>query len=160
MNKLFGTLLLCLSVHIASAAVPPEVMRDLAGPQVEKLITQVQNLPLPVQSALARIFHQSKLYLGNPNQPLGVELSLPGQADFPARRLIFAFESLKYYVIYFEVGPPAIHASVLVLNKRGRKSPRLVWGAADLHRPFAEDRSGLVRRIASGKLFEHRTMIW
>jgi hypothetical protein len=160
MNKLFGTLALCLGVHIASAAVPPEVMRDLAGPQADKLVTQVQNLPLPVQLALARTFRQSKLYLGNPSQPLGVELSLPSQADFPARRLIFGFESPKYYVIYYEVGPPAIHASVLVLNKRDRKSLRLVWGAADLHRPFAQDRSGLVRRIASGKLFEHRRMIW
>lgn len=160
MNKLVGTLILCLSFHTARATVPPEVMRDLSDRQVGKLITQVQSLPLPIQSALAKIFRQKKLYLGNPNQPLGVELSLPGQTDFPARRLIFAFESPNYYVVYFETGPPAIHASVLVVNKLERKSPRLVWGAADLHTPFAKDRSGLVRRIASGKLFERHRMIW
>jgi hypothetical protein len=160
MNKLIGTLVLCLSLHAARATAPPEVLRDITHPQVGKMITRVQSLPLPVQSSLARIFVQKKLYLGNPDQPLGVELSLPGQPDFPGRRLIFAFESPNYYVVYFESGPPAVHASVLVLNRPGRKSSRLVWGAADLRRPFAKDRTDLLRRIVSGRLFEHARMIW
>jgi hypothetical protein len=160
MNKLIGTLALYLSLHAASATVPPEVMRDLTDPRAGKMLTRVQSLPPPVQSALARIFVQKQLYLGNPDQPLGVELSLPGQPDFPGRRLIFAFESPNYYVVYFESGPPAIHASILVLNRSRQKSPRLVWGAADLHRPFAKDRPDLLRRIVSGRIFEHAGMIW
>lgn len=160
MKILIVILALCLSFHAARATVPPEVLRDLADPRAGKMITRVQSLPRAVQSALVRIFVQKQLYLGNPDQPLGAELSLPGQADFPGRRLIFAFESPNYYVVYFETGPPAVHASVLVLNKPGRKSSRLVWGAADLHRPFAKDRADLLRRIASGRLFEHARMIW
>lgn len=160
MNKLIGTLTLCLSLHVARATVPPEVVRDLTDPRAGKMITRVQNLPRPVQSALARIFVQKQLYLGNPDQPLGVELSLPGQPDFPGRRLIFALESPNYYVVYFESGPPAIHASILVFDRPGRKSSRLVWGAVDLRRPFAKDRADLLRRIVRGRLFEHARMIW
>jgi hypothetical protein len=160
MNKLIGILALCLSLHAARASAPPEVVRDLTDPRVGEMITRVQSLPRPVQSALARIFVQKQLYLGNPDQPLGVELSLPGQPDFPGRRLIFAFESPNYYVVYFETGPPAVHASVLVLDRPGRKSPRLVWGAADLHKPFARNRTELLRRLKSGRLFEHAKMIW
>lgn len=160
MNKLIATLTLFLSLQAATATAPPEVVRDLSDRQTGKMITRVQGLPLPVQSALARIFVQKQLYLGNPNQPLGAELSLPGQRDFPGRRLIFAFESRNYYVVYFETGPPAVHATVLVLTRPGRKPSRLVWGAADLRRPFAKDRADLLRRIVSGRVFEHGRMIW
>lgn len=160
MNRLGAALVLCSFFYGVVSAAPPAIMRDLARPAIRGLTTRVENLPPSLRSALAHTFAQKKLYLGNPNQPLGGELAVAGKPDFPERRLVFAFESPNYYAVYVEYGPPAVHASILVFDKSKRKSPRLVWGAVDLHRPFAATRDEILRRIARGTLREEPGIIW
>jgi hypothetical protein len=100
--------------------------------------------------------------MGNPGDPLAEELLIEGQQEYPARRLVFAFESSSYYTVYVEYGLPNVHASVLVFDKPGPKhtSGHLVWGAADLRRPFARDRTNLIDRIKKAALFERPGLIW
>jgi hypothetical protein len=161
MKQLLVFVLYWSLLSIAKPA-PSSIEYDLANPRVGEVKTRVDALPHWLQAALARTFKQKKLYLGNPNDPLAEELLIEGQREYPARRLLFAFESSSYYTVYVEYGLPTVHASVLVFDKPGpkRTSGHLVWGAADLRRPFARDRTALLDRIKRATLFERPGLIW
>jgi len=131
-------------------------MSDLTATSFDRSITRVKDLPSRLQTALAKTFVQDKLYLGNPNQPIGAELLVKGDRQYPERRLIFAFETAKYHIVYVEYGPPAVHASILVFDK----AMRFVWGGVDLRMPpFAASPNQLAKMIRSGKLRDGR-FIW
>jgi hypothetical protein len=161
MKRLAWMFALCWILNVAVFASPPKaIVSDLARPSIGRRMTHVEELPTSLKSALARTFVQTTLYLGNPNQPLGEELSIGGKPHFPDRRLIFVFETSKFYVVYVEYGPPAVHASALVFDKTKAESLRFVWGGVDLRMPpFAASPGELAKRILAGKLRDGR-FIW
>jgi hypothetical protein len=120
----------------------------------------VKKLPVPLKLALAQTFVQRRLDLGDPSQPIGNEILIAGDPQYPLRRLLFAFETQRYYVAYVEYGPPAVHASALVFEKTKAQPSRLVWGGVDLRMPpFAASPNELAKQILAGKLREGR-FIW
>ncbi|HKP03479.1 MAG TPA: hypothetical protein VJU77_08985 [Chthoniobacterales bacterium] len=146
--------------NVAAWASPPKnLLIDLNDKSYGKEVVSVQKLPNHLKSALARTFVQDRLDLGNPTEPIGEELSVAGQPRYPDRRLIFAFETAHYYIVYLEYRPPAVHASILVYAKVNGKIP-LVWAAVDLRMPpFAKNRKELATLVKAGKLREGR-FIW
>src|SRR5205814_10233806 len=122
--------------NVAALAAPPKALAPaLARGLFGRTITSVRELPSSLKSTLAKTFVQKILYLGDPSQPIADELSIPGKPQYPDRRLIFAFETSKYYIVYIEYAPPAVHASALVFNKTKSESPQFVWGGVDLRMP-------------------------
>jgi hypothetical protein len=147
----------CLFFSVVGSASPPKaLMSDLTTTPLDRAITRVKDLPPRLQTALAKTFIQDKLYLGNPKEPIGGELLVSGDRQYPERRLIFAFETLRYYIVYVEYGPPAVHASVLVFDK----TIRFVWGGVDLRMPpFAASPKEVAKMIKLRKFREGR-FIW
>jgi hypothetical protein len=145
---------------VAMAAPPKGLISDLVGLAPNRGITSVGQLPPDLKLALAKTFDQKTLYLGDPNEPIGEEIIVGGRRQYPDRRMIFAFQTPKYYVVYVEYRPPAVHASALVFERKNPASLRLVWGGVDLRMPpFAKSPGELARLIVAGKLREGQ-FIW
>jgi hypothetical protein len=161
MKRLVCTFVVWAALDVVGLAYPPKAfVSDLAEVSLNRGVTSVPELPPKLKLALAKTFGQRTLYLGNPNEPLGAEIVFAGSPQHPDRRLIFAFETPKYYVVYVEYRPPAVHASALVFGKTKAGSLPLVWGGVDLRMPpFAKSPGELAKVIRAGKLREGRS-IW
>jgi hypothetical protein len=161
MKQLIWVWVVCSILQVTGLASPPRgLVSELAGAHLGRRMTSVKELPVQLKLALAKTFVQRRLYLGDPSQPIGAEILTAGAPQYPERRLIFAFETPKYYVVYIEYGPPAVHASALVFEKTKAESLRLVWGGVDLRMPpFAASPNELAKQILAGKLREGR-FIW
>lgn len=161
MNRLVCTFVFWAVLDVVGWAAPPKTfVLDLAEVSLNRGMISVAELPPKLKVALAKTFGQRTLYLGNPDEPLGDEILVVGSPQHPDRRLIFAFQTPKYYVVYVEYRPPAVHASVLVFGKTSAKALPLVWGGVDLRMPpFAKSPRELAKLIRTGKLREGR-FIW
>ena len=145
-----------------SSAPPPEVQSELSQLRVHRITHRVQSLPGSLQTALARLFEQKSLELGNPNDPIGGSVTFTGDPDrfAPYRRLIFAFDTKHFHFIYDEHGDPENSANVLVFAKAQRGEPKFAWGGVDLRRPFAKNPQELRSRILRGNLFDNKDFVW
>jgi hypothetical protein len=161
MKRLVCTFVVWAVLDVVGLASPPKaIVSDLAEVSLNQGITSVPELPPKLKGALAKTFGQRTLYLGNPNEPLGDEILVAGRPHYPDRRLIFAFQTPKYYVVYVEYRPPAVHASALVFGKTKAESLPFVWGGVDMRMPpFAKSPGKLAKLIRAGKLREGR-FIW
>jgi hypothetical protein len=144
----------------ASASVPPQVRQELAHLQIVRSLPNVGALPLRLQTSLAKTFHQKSLQLGNPSDLIGGAVTYTGDParNAPYRRLVFAFETPSFYVVYYQHGDPENAQSALVFTKRDRP-PRLAWGGADLKAP-ARSPTELAERILKGKVWDDKPYIW
>lgn len=161
MKQLVWVCVVCSILQATGLASPPKgLVSELTGAQLGRGVTSVKKLPVPLKLALAQTFVQRRLDLGDPSQPIGNEILIAGDPQYPQRRLLFAFETQRYYVAYVEYGPPAVHASALVFEKTKAQPSRLVWGGVDLRMPpFAASPNELAKQILAGKLREGR-FIW
>lgn len=155
-------LVLVMLVRIATAAPPPDVMKELTSGNLRMIGRRVDDIGPELRAALAKTFHQRRLELGNPNAAIGGAVTYTGDParSAPYRRLIFAFKTLNYAFVYYESGDPELSASCLVFDAQVQNEPRLVWGGADLKRPFARNPSELRIRIRNGKLFDDHPYVW
>jgi hypothetical protein len=144
----------------ASALPPPEVRQELTQLHVVRNLPSVQTLPATLKTSLTKTFHQKSLQLGNPSDLIGGAVTYTGDpARFaPYRRLVFAFETPSFYVVYYQHGDPENAQSALVFTKRDRP-PRLAWGGADLKNP-AKSPQELAKRILKGKVWDDKPYIW
>jgi hypothetical protein len=144
----------------ASALPSPEVRQELEHLQVMRSLPSVGTLPAPLKTSLAKTFRQKSLQLGNPSDLIGGAVTYTGDpARFaPYRRLIFAFETSSFYVVYYQHGDPENAQSALVFTKR-HHPPRLAWGGADLKNP-AKSPQELAKRILKGKVWDDKPYIW
>jgi hypothetical protein len=145
----------------ASATPPTQLRQELA--QVTRraqVVTSVAALPAPLKASLAKTFQQKSLELGNPSDLIGGAVTYTGDParDAPYRRLLFAFETTSFYVVYYQHGDPENAQSALVFTKRSHPS-KLAWGGADLKNP-AKSPQELAQRILKGKVWDDEAYIW
>lgn len=160
-RMIVGILVLSGFVALTAEASPPRAVGDsLIKNPVDSVVRRVEQIPASLKTALARTFAQQVLYLGNPDQPLGEELSVPDRKESADRRLLFAFRSSGYYVVYVEYSPPAVHGAVMIYDTRTKRLPQFVWGAVDLNETYARSPRELIRRIMDRKLIEPPKVIW
>ena len=144
----------------ASALPPPSVRQELTHLQVLRRISTVAAMPAPLKASLAKTFHQKSLQLGNPSDLIGGAVTYTGDParNAPYRRLLFAFETPSFYVVYYQHGDPENAQSALVFTKRNHP-PKLAWGGADLKNP-AKSPQELAQRILKGKVWDDEAYIW
>jgi hypothetical protein len=143
-----------------SASPSPQVRQELANLQVVRSFPNVRTLPALLKTSLAKTFHQKSLALGNPSDLIGGAVTYTGDpARFaPYRRLVFAFETPIFYIVYYQHGDPENAQSALIFSKRD-KPPKLAWGGADLQ-SAARSPQELVKRILKGKVWDDKPYIW
>jgi len=148
------------AVGTASALPPQSVRQELTHLQVLRTISTVAAMPAPLKASLTKTFHQKSLQLGNPSDLIGGAVTYTGDParNAPYRRLIFAFETPSFYVVYYQHGDPENAQSALVLTKQDHP-PRLAWGGADLN-AAARSPHELATRILKGKVWDDRPYIW
>jgi hypothetical protein len=158
---------LCASLGIALAAAttasalpPPSVRQELTHLQLLRTISTVAAMPAPLRASLAKTFHQKSLQLGNPSDLIGGAVTYTGDAarNAPYRRLLFAFETPSFYVVYYQHGDPENAQSALVFTKRNHP-PKFAWGGADL-KNAAKSPHELAQRILKGKVWDDAAYIW
>ena len=144
----------------AFALPPPHVREELAKLHVVRSVSSVGALPAPLRTSLAKTFHQKSLELGNPSDLIGGAVTYTGDParNAPYRRLIFAFETPSFYVVYYQHGDPENAQSALVFTKQGHP-PKLAWGGADLN-AAARSPHELATRILKGKVWDDKPYIW
>jgi hypothetical protein len=146
-----------------AAGVPPSVTRDICGGQVFEFITRQQMLPANVRVALAKTFQQKKLLLANPGedfQQTDFAVIKPGHAGLPTRRLLFAFRTASYFVVYYESLSAGLGANALVFSING-KNAKMSWGGVEVdHDKLAKNPAELMKRICNGRLISDRAFFW
>jgi hypothetical protein len=137
------------------------VTQDISELRIVRALPTVSTMPPHLRRALAHAFEMPRLELANPGtrykEMASFYYSGDPEAGLPERRLVLAFETPHYYFVYYEAGHPW-HAGALAFSK----SPRvqLVWGGADLHRPYASSPRQLRMRILRHRLLDDRKYIW
>src|SRR5690348_15710543 len=108
------------AVSTASALPPPSVHQKLTHLQVLRTMRTVAAIPVPLKASLAETFHQKSLQLGNPSDLIGGSVTYTGDParNAPCRRLLFAFETPTFYVVYYQHGDPENAQSALVFTKQ------------------------------------------
>jgi hypothetical protein len=139
---------------------PAELRQELTQLHRVPTITSVGALPAPLKTSLAKTFHQKSLQLGNPSDLIGGSVTYTGDParNAPYRRLVFAFETDNFYIVYYEHGDPENAQSALAFTKRDH-SPKLAWGGADL-KSRARSPQEVATRILKGKLWDDHPYIW
>jgi hypothetical protein len=145
----------------ASATPPAQLRQELA--QVTRraqIVTSVAALPAPLKASLAKTFHQKSLQLGNPSDLIGGSVTYTGDParNAPYRRLVFAFETPSFYVVYYEHGDPENSQSALAFTK-SHHPPKFAWGGADLKSRARSPRE-IATRILKGKVWDDKPYIW
>jgi hypothetical protein len=120
-------------------------------------------MPNALRHALATTFGQSKLWIANPSEPMnemrGFYIGLPNE-NRPERRLIFSFETDRFFYVYYEQAHPW-SAAALVFSKVLNTKKRLVWGGADIRMPpYDRTPEQLRRRILKNRLNDSRSFFW
>src|SRR5438132_404721 len=144
----------------ASALPPPPVRQELAHLQVLRTMSALGAMPAPLKASLTKTFHQKSLQLGNPSDLIGGAVTYTGDLarNAPYRRLLFAFETPSFYVVYYQHGDPENAQSALVFKKRNHP-PKLAWGGADLKNPVKSPQE-LAQRILKAKVWDDEAYIW
>jgi hypothetical protein len=156
----------CLAILIATdltiAAVPAAVMEDISKPRISQTFNSVSMMPPPLKRALADVFNQRTLELANPSAKLrGTSLITEKNGRLPPmRRLRFAFETDRHYVVYYELGHPWRAASALVFSKNERGGVKFLWGGADIDPNYARNPQELASRIRQHKLRDDLRFVW
>ncbi len=163
-------------------ALPTAVTEDLSHLQVLRVFNTIQSMPKGLQHALARTFQQQSLSMANPTQNLRNEITPamepehsyphrtkngeriivgPVNPSSPDRRLLFGFETSRFFYIYYQQAHPS-NAACLVFAKIGsRKKPPLLWGGADIRMPSYEQTPEQLRtRILKNRLDDSKNFFW
>jgi hypothetical protein len=145
----------------ALALPPRQVREELANLKVMHTLPGVGTFPAALKTSLAKTFHQRLLELGNPSDLIGGAVTYTGDParSAPYRRLVFAFETPSFYVVYYKKGDPENAHAALVFTKPNH-APRLVWGGGDLNTAAARSPHELATRILKGKLWDDKPYIW
>ncbi len=110
---------------------------------------------------MAKLFKEPSLELAEPGVVLSdtFEIEKNGKRP-PDKRLIFAFETSSFYVVYVEYGPPAVHCAILVFERGRVPSPNFVWGGTDLQPARQTSPSRLVNLLSKGSFTYEPGVIW
>jgi hypothetical protein len=160
-SLMVGTVLIC---HVAVAAPPSSVRTELAHVATPPVITRVAALPPPLRRSLARAFRAPRLELASVGERVReTDFHIVGDpesdadARAPYRRLIFAFETSRHYVVYYEHRAP-IAGTALAFTKD--RVPKFVWGGVDFDEPWAKSPRALARRILRNRLIDDKPFYW
>ena len=126
---------------------------------------KVDALPKSLRHSLSRAFRDPHhLDLASAGEPVREsEVLIVGdresEADArrPYRRLIFAFETRSFYVVYYEHRVP-VAGLALVFNKAGQH--QLIWGGIDFDEPWAKSPQALSQRILNNRLDDRSHPYW
>lgn len=163
MRRIAGLMfLLVLQGPLQAATVPKDIIASLSRDSVLRTWRIVAALPLGLKHSLEALFKESSLEIADPNTALSDTFEIEGnEKPPPDKRLIFAFETSSFYVVYVEYGPPAVHYAVLIFRRDRLSSPKFVWGGTDL-RPVqpVTSPSKLINSLSKGRFTYERGVIW
>lgn len=156
--------LFSLATHSVFADAPRAVKQDLVSSPITRVYKKTDALPKSVQTSLRTLFKQETLELADPTQPFQETHSLQIEAkpkQLPARRLRFAFETPKHFVVYYESGGMGRAGNALVFSSPGKANPSLVWGGVDFeYLDLAKTPQQLVERVRKNRLVDDKPFIW
>jgi hypothetical protein len=128
--------------QLSESTLPPVEVWNLLRENVS-IVTRVDDLPESVRTALAKVFHQSELEMGDRDH--GVNAHCP---DCMVFRLIFAGISSNGCFVHYSANGFAPSDNIIVFDIAGKKGARPLWAARGVR---ADDLQELRSRIAEGK---------
>lgn len=155
---------LTLLINNAFAAVPDGVISDLSNAREFKVFKKTRDLPTQIKTSLAKAFKESTLEMadaGNPFQKTDFGIQRPKARVLPSRRLIFAFGTSRYFVVYYESSAVGLGANALVFRIDTSGSANLVWGGVEKdYGNLAKNPTRLINRLRERKLIDDQKFIW
>lgn len=144
--------------------VPDAIKEELTTKPITQIMLQTDHLPVELRVALASSFNQKELFLANAGasfQETDAVVVEAGSKPLPARRLLFAFRTGPYYVVYYESGGYGLAASALVFSAAASGHYSLLWGGVERdYDKLARTPNELIERIARDKLLDNRAFVW
>jgi hypothetical protein len=146
------------------SAVPRQALTDLANAREYNVVRTKSQLPSKLRHALAKSFKQKYLDMADAGKPFA-------QTDFairhsdasvlPTRRLLFAFGTPTYFVVYYESNDVGLGANALIFQISASGNATFVWGGVEKdYADLAKSPRDLVSRLQQEKLIDDRHFIW
>jgi hypothetical protein len=134
---------------------PAEKQHILDGPFTA--VMTIEDMPVLVKQAFAKITGESSFALANPGQKFQVT-DVVTERGLPRRRLIFAGARGDEWFVHYEMGGIG-HSYCVVLFKVGLQGRvQFVWGGAGFR--SAETLDQLRKMVASGQFSDDRQYYW
>jgi hypothetical protein len=132
---------------------------DVSGAKnsdVKTYLLKISELPGSVKNAMPIDTHQSDLKMADSGKPWN-KTDLVTDSSLPFRRLIWATEVNKHFVVHYEIGGIAYGTRFLIFSPEDKNGERtLEWKATA--REVAKDFGAFLKMVADGKIPFHSRM--
>lgn len=145
---------------ITAAGVPRDLASHLGSDRLQKVFPTRESMPPQLKNVLKRTFKQQRLALANPKESIRETTFIVGDVKNvpPTRRLITAFETAKYFIVYYQVAGYQSGATVLAFRKEPKVT--LVWGGVSFTYNPSATPSWVAQQIARHKFLDDYPFIW
>jgi hypothetical protein len=124
-----SALSLLLSTNTFGQSKPPAVIDQLGPDSSLKYLTKVSEIPEAVIEVMKTAMHSDKLKMADKNGKWNVT-DVVTDPDLPFRRLIWAVETQKHFVVHYELGGLGYSTHFLVISPPDTNGKRkLEWAA-------------------------------
>ena len=157
--------LLLIAMPPPAVATPRQDIRaELRQIKDARPVYDVRGMPKALQRSLVRIYRDRHLDLASTGEPVrefhGLIVGDPesgADSRRPTRRLIFAFETSSFWVVYYERRAPVAGAALVFAKS---PQPEFLWGGVDFDQPWARSPRALAHRILQNRLNDEHDYLW
>lgn len=157
-STIAGALCLLLSVSTFGQSQPPAVIDQLGPDTSLKYLTKVSKIPPSVVEVMKTVIHLDKLEMADKGGEWNATDFIVNP-ELPGRRLIWAVETQKHFVVHYEQGgfTPKTHFPVVSPPHENGKR-KLEWAAVSLNAAKADDLKKFLAMAKDKKLIGDKSL--
>jgi hypothetical protein len=143
----------------AFAQSPPPAVIDKLGPDTSlKYLTKVSEIPASVIEVMTSTMHMGQLKIADKGGKWN-DSDVVTDTDLPFRRLIWAVETQKHFVVHYEKGGIGYSTHFLVISPPDADGKRkLEWAAVSLKAKTHSNLKEFLATAKSGKLDDSESL--
>lgn len=155
--------LMCFLTSICqlTAAAPVDLISDLRANNPKKIYATGESMPQQLKDTLRKTFKQRRLALANRSEPIR-DMSLIFDAPRvipPMRRLISAFETANFFIVYYQAAGYEKGAKVLAFRKQ-KTGLTFAWGGVSFTCNLSATPAWITQQITRHRFLDDAPFIW
>jgi hypothetical protein len=128
----------------------PAVIAQIEGEKPDKYLTEIKDIPIPVQNALGQAMRSKEFKMADRGTPWN-KTDVVTNPSLPFRRLIWAIEIKQYFVVHYELGGYGYSTHYMVAARDKEKQKwSVLWSAAGFE--ISRNFPAFIADLKKGKL--------